>query len=197
MRSSPRALSRHGLLWTLVGAVVLLQATACALKPLRTPIREPSRSCSATQAFRVGLFGFDDSSFDQLGARLAALIADSGFPVQRFDRRKFFEKELVREQVDVGILLEDGFSHVRSNATARQRTFVYFTVTVLAAWMIPILQGTDLFVSSVTIEAEFAAYDFRGGTSLWESLHKTEVREKPTGYLGPGDAVVHHPQQVA
>ena len=87
MCSSPRARSRHSLLWTLVGAFVLAQATACALKPLRTPIREPSRSCNAPQALRVGLFGFDDSSFDTVTASLVLCsVASPSLTLQEFKR---------------------------------------------------------------------------------------------------------------
>lgn len=157
----------------------------CASQPLRTTEAVPHSSCPA-RVQRVGLFGFEEKD-PQLSERLATLFTGATSKVEHFPLTAFFDVEGPRQSQDVGVALLDSYSHIKSNASARRYTNMYFTFTVIDIWILPILHSTDLFESSAELEAEIGVFDAVSGDAPRRATQRASVQEKPTGYFGPSD----------
>lgn len=165
--------------------VLLAFICGCASAPLRTPIREPSRSCEAPDGTRIGFFGFEDPDLPGFAARAEQLLRDSGFTVRQHSADRFWEPRSPSADLDMAFLLQDAFQDVHANATARWFTNLYFTITVIDIWILPILHATELFESSARVGGEFRGHDFRSDARPRLDSLQSSIEEKPTGYFGP------------
>jgi hypothetical protein len=157
--------------------------SACAMQPLSTPEAVPRSSCPS-EVQRVRLFGFQEKD-PELAERVATLFGGAA-TVEHLRLEAFFDADgSSRSDLDVALL--DAYRNVKSNATARRLTNMYFTFTVIDIWILPILHATDLFESSAELSAEIGLRDASSGTTTRRISPRAALREKPTGYFGPSD----------
>lgn len=148
----------------------------CAPRPLRTPELTPTNACPQATGTPVALAGFEREHGAILRVPLAQLLEAHGY-------------RIVATPADAAIVvsLDDLFAHVTSAATARRRANIYFTATLLAAWMMPIMSGSGAYDSTVEIEAWLSVRSTRSGRSPVRDVKRATATERPSGFPGETD----------
>lgn len=153
------------------------------MQPLSTPEAVVTGMCPE-EVRSVRLFGFQEQD-PRLAQRLEGLFSRAA-TVTHAPLDAYFEVETGSADLEVALL--DTYRQVKSNATARRLTNMYFTFTVIDIWILPILHSTNLFGSSAELSAEIGIrMPADSGTERRKISPRTRLFEKPTGYFGPDD----------
>ena len=162
-------------------ALLASLSMGCGMRPLRTPQAIPSSRCRPDVPTGVQLQGFGRAGNQALHDRLASLLRESGYEVIEGGRPS--DDSSTRR---FSLTLADLFRHDKPTASGRRMTNVYFAVTVVDAWIIPILQASPLYDSELELEAYVAVAD-ASARVLWTGREELTLTEKPTGFPGPDD----------
>ena len=175
-------IKRHIIIGFLTAIIFLLGA--CASKPLKTSQTYPTNIHKKQDYKRVALIGFSKQSKyrEFSNAMNEYLTRVTGKHVQK---DYYYSPKKLKGTSDLALVLKDIYHKEKILATQRRYWNMYFTCTLVAFWMIPLSDAMDFWRSELQLVAELELYDINNDKLIWSGDKIYNIKEKPTGVLGP------------